>query len=110
MLFDEPTSALDPQMSAEVLDVIVELARGGQTMVVVTHDHGFARRAATQVVELVAGRVHRAGPAAEIFAGAGGCSAKTPRGVTVGAVRSAAVRRQVRAWGPATRHLPRCHF
>ena len=50
MLFDEPTSALDPQMSAEVLDVIVELARGGQTMVVVTHDHGFARRAASRVV------------------------------------------------------------
>jgi ABC-type polar amino acid transport system ATPase subunit len=72
MLFDEPTSALDPQMSAEVLDVIVELARGGQTMVVVTHDHLFARRAATQVVELVAGRVHRAGPAAEILADAGG--------------------------------------
>lgn len=70
MLFDEPTSALDPQMSAEVLDVIVELARGGQTMVVVTHDHGFARRAATQVVELVAGKVCRAGPAAEILAGA----------------------------------------
>jgi ABC-type polar amino acid transport system ATPase subunit len=72
MLFDEPTSALDPQMSAEVLDVIVELARGGQTMVVVTHDHGFARRAATQAVELVAGRVHRSGPAAEILAAAGG--------------------------------------
>ena len=72
MLFDEPTSALDPQMSAEVLDVIVELARGGQTMVVVTHDHSFARRAATQVVELVAGRVHRAGPPAEILGGAGG--------------------------------------
>ena len=71
MLFDEPTSALDPQMSAEVLDVIVELARGGQTMVVVTHDHGFARRAATQVVELVAGKVHRTGTAAEILAGAG---------------------------------------
>jgi ABC-type polar amino acid transport system ATPase subunit len=71
MLFDEPTSALDPQMSAEVLDVIVELARGGQTMVVVTHDHGFARRAATQVVELVAGKVHRTGPAAEILAGVG---------------------------------------
>ena len=71
MLFDEPTSALDPQMSAEVLDVIVELARGGQTMVVVTHDHGFARRAATQVVELVAGRVHRAGPPAEILTAGG---------------------------------------
>ena len=71
LLFDEPTSALDPQMSAEVLGVIVELARGGQTMVVVTHDHGFARRAATQVVELVAGRVHRAGPPAEILTAAG---------------------------------------
>jgi len=69
MLFDEPTSALDPAMSAEVLEVIVELARGGQTMVVVTHDHSFARRAATQVVELVAGKVCRAGPAAEILAG-----------------------------------------
>jgi ABC-type polar amino acid transport system ATPase subunit len=71
MLFDEPTSALDPAMSADVLDVITELARGGQTMVVVTHDHSFARRAATQVVELVAGRVNRAGPAAEILASVG---------------------------------------
>jgi ABC-type polar amino acid transport system ATPase subunit len=59
ILFDEPTSALDPAMSAEVLDVILDLARGGQTMVVVTHDHAFARRAATQVVELVAGRLGR---------------------------------------------------
>jgi len=49
----------------------VELARGGQTMVVVTHDHGFARRAATQVVELVAGKVHRIGTAAEILAATG---------------------------------------
>jgi ABC-type polar amino acid transport system ATPase subunit len=63
MLFDEPTSALDPTMTAEVLDVIVDLARGGQTMVVVTHDHGFAKRAATWVVELAAGRVARQGPA-----------------------------------------------
>ena len=70
MLFDEPTSALDPRMSAEVLDVIVELARGGQTMVVVTHDHAFARRAATQVVELAAGRVQRTGPADEILGAA----------------------------------------
>jgi ABC-type polar amino acid transport system ATPase subunit len=61
MLFDEPTSALDPTMTAEVLDVIVDLARGGQTMVVVTHDHGFAKRAATWVVELAAGRVARQG-------------------------------------------------
>ena len=63
MLFDEPTSALDPTMTAEVLDVIVDLARGGQTMVVVTHDHGFAKRAATWVVELAAGRVARQGAA-----------------------------------------------
>jgi ABC-type polar amino acid transport system ATPase subunit len=67
MLFDEPTSALDPQMTAEVLEVIVDLARGGQTMVVVTHDHGFARRAATWVVELVAGRVARQGTADELL-------------------------------------------
>ena len=50
MLFDEPTSALDPAMTAEVMEVIVELARAGQTMVVVTHDHAFARRAASHVV------------------------------------------------------------
>jgi len=67
MLFDEPTSALDPSMTSEVLDVIVDLARGGQTMVVVTHDHGFARRAATWVVELAAGRVARQGTAAEML-------------------------------------------
>lgn len=59
ILFDEPTSALDPAMTAEVSEVIVDLARGGQTMVVVTHDHAFARRAATQIVELVAGRLGR---------------------------------------------------
>jgi len=63
MLFDEPTSALDPTMTTEVLDVIVDLARDGQTMVVVTHDHGFAKRAASWVVELAAGRVTRQGPA-----------------------------------------------
>jgi len=67
MLFDEPTSALDPAMSAEVLDVIVDLARGGQTMVVVTHDHAFAKRAATNLVELVAGRIARCGPAATVL-------------------------------------------
>ena len=67
MLFDEPTSALDPAMSAEVLDVIVDLARGGQTMVVVTHDHAFAKRAAKHVVELVAGRVARTGSPADVL-------------------------------------------
>jgi ABC-type polar amino acid transport system ATPase subunit len=67
MLFDEPTSALDPAMSLEVMEVIVELARAGQTMVVVTHDHGFARRAASRVVELAAGRIARQGPAADVL-------------------------------------------
>jgi ABC-type polar amino acid transport system ATPase subunit len=70
MLFDEPTSALDPEMTAEVMEVIVELARAGQTMVVVTHDHGFARRAASRVVELAAGRIARQGPAADVLASA----------------------------------------
>jgi ABC-type polar amino acid transport system ATPase subunit len=65
LLFDEPTSALDPAMTAEVTEVIVELARAGQTMVVVTHDHALAGRAAAQVVELAAGRVARRVPAAE---------------------------------------------
>lgn len=70
ILFDEPTSALDPAMSAEVLDVIVDLARGGQTMVVVTHDHSLARSAASHVVELVAGRIRRQGSPAEVLAAA----------------------------------------
>jgi ABC-type multidrug transport system fused ATPase/permease subunit len=67
LLLDEPTSALDPTMTSEVLEVIVDLARGGQTMVVVTHDHGFAKRAATWVVELAAGRVVRQGTATEVL-------------------------------------------
>ena len=67
MLFDEPTSALDPAMTAEVMDVIVELSQAGQTMVVVTHDHGFARRAATRVVALEAGRIARQGAAADVL-------------------------------------------
>jgi ABC-type polar amino acid transport system ATPase subunit len=68
MLFDEPTSALDPAMSLEVMEVIVELAKAGQTMVVVTHDHGFARRAASRVIELAAGRIARQGPPDEVLA------------------------------------------
>jgi glutamate transport system ATP-binding protein len=57
MLFDEPTSALDPEMIKEVLDVMVELARDGMTMVVVTHEMGFARQAGDRVVFMDAGRV-----------------------------------------------------
>jgi glutamate transport system ATP-binding protein len=57
MLFDEPTSALDPEMVNEVLDVMVELAAEGMTMVVVTHEMGFARRAADRVVFMADGRI-----------------------------------------------------
>ncbi|SDR27706.1 amino acid ABC transporter ATP-binding protein, PAAT family [Rhizobiales bacterium GAS113] len=57
MLFDEPTSALDPEMINEVLDVMVSLAREGMTMVVVTHEMGFARRVASRVVFMDEGRI-----------------------------------------------------
>jgi glutamate transport system ATP-binding protein len=57
MLFDEPTSALDPEMINEVLDVMVELARSGMTMIVVTHEMGFARRAADRVVFMSDGQI-----------------------------------------------------
>jgi glutamate transport system ATP-binding protein len=63
MLFDEPTSALDPEMVGEVLDVMTSLARDGMTMVVVTHEMGFARRAADRVVFMADGEiVEDAGP------------------------------------------------
>jgi glutamate transport system ATP-binding protein len=57
MLFDEPTSALDPEMINEVLDVMTTLAREGMTMIVVTHEMGFARRAANRVVFMADGRI-----------------------------------------------------
>ncbi|MGN6597664.1 MAG: amino acid ABC transporter ATP-binding protein, partial [Actinomycetes bacterium] len=57
MLFDEPTSALDPEMINEVLDVMVTLAQDGMTMVVVTHEMGFARRAADRVVFMADGQI-----------------------------------------------------
>ena len=57
MLFDEPTSALDPEMITEVLDVMVELAREGMTMIVVTHEMGFARKVAHRVVFMDQGRI-----------------------------------------------------
>jgi general L-amino acid transport system ATP-binding protein len=67
MLFDEPTSALDPEMIKEVLDVMVELAREGMTMVVVTHEMGFARTVADRVVFMDGGRIVEAAPPAEFF-------------------------------------------
>ncbi len=57
MLFDEPTSALDPEMVSEVLDVMVSLAREGMTMVVVTHEMGFARKAADRILFMADGRL-----------------------------------------------------
>ena len=68
MLFDEPTSALDPEMIKEVLDVIVELAREGMTMVVVTHEMGFARTIADRIVFMDRGEIVEAAPPAEFFA------------------------------------------
>jgi glutamate transport system ATP-binding protein len=68
LLFDEPTSALDPEMTTEVLDVMTELARSGMTMVVVTHEMGFARRAADRVVFMDAGEVVEEAPPEEFFA------------------------------------------
>src|ERR1700682_3204662 len=62
MLFDEPTSALDPEMITEVLDVMVGLAREGMTMVVVTHEMGFARKVADRIVFLDEGRIVEEGP------------------------------------------------
>ncbi|MBQ1225679.1 MAG: amino acid ABC transporter ATP-binding protein [Clostridia bacterium] len=67
MLFDEPTSALDPEMVGEVLDVMKELARDGMTMVVVTHEMGFAREVSNRVVFLDEGKVAEEGTPAEVF-------------------------------------------
>jgi glutamate transport system ATP-binding protein len=67
MLFDEPTSALDPEMINEVLAVMVELAADGMTMVVVTHEMGFARQAANRVVFMDGGQIVEVGSPAEFF-------------------------------------------
>jgi glutamate transport system ATP-binding protein len=67
ILFDEPTSALDPEMVQEVLDVMVGLARGGMTMVVVTHEMGFARKAAHRVVFMADGKIVEEGDPESFF-------------------------------------------
>lgn len=67
MLFDEPTSALDPEMVGEVLDVMKDLAKEGMTMVVVTHEMGFAREVADKIVFLDEGKVAEQGSPAELF-------------------------------------------
>jgi general L-amino acid transport system ATP-binding protein len=67
MLFDEPTSALDPEMIKEVLDVIVDLAREGMTMLVVTHEMGFARQVAHRMIFMDAGQIIEQAPPEEFF-------------------------------------------
>jgi putative glutamine transport system ATP-binding protein len=67
MLFDEPTSALDPEMIQEVLDTMIDLAKGGMTMIVVTHEMGFARRAADRAVFMDEGRIIEVGPPEHFF-------------------------------------------
>jgi polar amino acid transport system ATP-binding protein len=67
MLFDEPTSALDPEMIKEVLDVMLELARDGMTMVVVSHEMGFARAAATHTVFMDQGQIVEQGSPSQLF-------------------------------------------
>jgi glutamate/aspartate transport system ATP-binding protein len=67
LLFDEPTSALDPEMIGEVLDVMVGLAREGMTMMVVTHEMGFARKVAKRVVFMDHGEIVEDAPVAQFF-------------------------------------------
>jgi ABC-type histidine transport system ATPase subunit len=68
MLFDEPTSALDPELTGEVLKVIRELAIGGRTSVIVTHELDFAREVATKIVFMDEGHVAEEGPPEEVLA------------------------------------------
>jgi general L-amino acid transport system ATP-binding protein len=67
MLFDEPTSALDPEMITEVLDVMVELAEAGMTMIVVTHEMGFAHKVADLMVFMDDGQIVEAAPPDRFF-------------------------------------------
>ncbi|MFB1024625.1 MAG: amino acid ABC transporter ATP-binding protein [Octadecabacter sp.] len=67
LLFDEPTSALDPEMIAEVLDVMTELASSGMTMIVVTHEMGFARRVADRMVFMDKGEIVEVGAPQDVF-------------------------------------------
>ena len=68
MLFDEPTSALDPEMIKEVLDAMVNLAKGGMTMIVVTHEMGFAKEVADEVIFMDEGMIVEKNTTKEFFA------------------------------------------
>ena len=76
MLFDEPTSALDPEMVGEVLELIKELAQEGMTMVIVTHEMGFAKEVATRVLFMDGGQIAEDAPPKQFFA-----SPKNPRSI-----------------------------
>ncbi len=76
MLFDEPTSALDPEMVGEVLELIKELAQEGMTMVIVTHEMGFAKEVATRVLFMDGGQIAEDAPPEQFFA-----SPKNPRSI-----------------------------
>ena len=67
MLFDEPTSALDPEMVKEVLDTMISLAMDGMTMIVVTHEMGFARKVANRVIFMDKGEIVEDAPTADFF-------------------------------------------
>ncbi|MGH7161053.1 MAG: amino acid ABC transporter ATP-binding protein, partial [Acetobacteraceae bacterium] len=71
ILFDEPTSALDPELVGEVLDVMRALAKDGMTMIVVTHEVGFAREVGDQAAFMFDGRIIEAGPPGEVFGNPG---------------------------------------
>ena len=79
MLFDEPTSALDPEMVGEVLEIMRELAEEGMTMIVVTHEMGFAREVATRVMFMDEGVIAAQGTPEEIFGGKNGEGIKNQR-------------------------------
>ena len=68
ILFDEPTSALDPEMVGEVLDLMKALAKEGMTMIIVTHEMGFAKEVATNVLFIDDGQILESAPPAEFFA------------------------------------------
>lgn len=67
MFFDEPTSALDPELTGEVLAVMDDLAQAGMTMVVVSHEMGFARRAADEILFMEGGHIIEQGPPDQLF-------------------------------------------
>ncbi len=67
MMFDEPTSALDPEMIKEVLDVMIDLAKEGMTMIVVTHEMGFAREVADEILFMDEGKIVERGTDEEFF-------------------------------------------